>query len=196
MTEIMLYTTLALAIILNVVLIWLLVKKLGASSKKEDGQGLQLILQQINELNRTVDTKIGESSKMMHESVRNQFGESQKLIKEITRELTEVKETGKQVVSFADQLQNLQDIRDNLLSTYNSISKPDLDKLNQVLPQSTDIGNILVSLEKISQDRGIRLRKAEFKTDQEDDVKTIQASNSMFNTIDISGNFFWGSHGL
>jgi len=35
------------------------------------------------------------------------------LIKDITKELTEVKETGKQVVSFADQLQSLQDILKN-----------------------------------------------------------------------------------
>jgi DNA recombination protein RmuC len=67
----------------------------------------------MNELNRTVDSKLGESTKMVQSAVTTQFTESQKLIREITRELTEVKETGKQVVSFADQLQSLQDILKN-----------------------------------------------------------------------------------
>ena len=49
----------------------------------------------------------------MHASVREQFGESQKLIKEITAELVHVKETSRQVVGFAEQLQNLQDILQN-----------------------------------------------------------------------------------
>jgi DNA recombination protein RmuC len=82
-------------------------------TKKEDGTGLQMLLTQINELSRTVDSKIGESSKMMQESMTSQLTESQRLIRDITRELTEVKETGKQVVEFADQLQNLQDILKN-----------------------------------------------------------------------------------
>ncbi len=78
-----------------------------------DDTGLKLILQQINELNRTVDAKIGESSKQMSESVRTQLGESAKLIRDVTEGLTKLDETNKQVVSFADQLQNLQDILKN-----------------------------------------------------------------------------------
>ena len=91
---------------------------------KQDDTGLKLILQQLNELSRTVDDKIhtmsqtvdakmNRSSDIVQKSLETQFLESQKLIKEITRELVEVKETGKQVVSFADQLQNLQDILKN-----------------------------------------------------------------------------------
>ena len=75
-----------------------------------DETGLKLILQQINELNRTVDSKIGESTRHMNESVRSQLGESANLIREVTKGLTKLDETNRQVVSFADQLQNLQDI--------------------------------------------------------------------------------------
>jgi DNA recombination protein RmuC len=74
---------------------------------------LKLILQQVNELSRTMDAKIGETTRQMNESVRNQFGESAKLIREVTVGLTKLDETNKQVVSFADQLQNLQDILKN-----------------------------------------------------------------------------------
>ncbi|MHB1316228.1 MAG: hypothetical protein ACYCZW_00005, partial [Minisyncoccota bacterium] len=44
--------------------------------KETSDIGLKLVLEQINELSRTVDTKITESGRMMNESVRMQFGES------------------------------------------------------------------------------------------------------------------------
>ncbi len=80
---------------------------------KTDDTGLKLILQQMNELSRTVDHKIGESSKMMQHSMTSQLSESQKLIRDITEELVRVSEGQKQVVNFADQLQSLQDILKN-----------------------------------------------------------------------------------
>jgi len=80
---------------------------------KSDDTGLNLILQQINELNRTVDAKIGENSRQMNDTIKNQLGESASLIREVTKGLTKLDETNKQVVSFADQLQNLQDILKN-----------------------------------------------------------------------------------
>lgn len=80
---------------------------------KQDDTGLKLILQQLNEVSRTMDTKMNRSSDIVQKSLETQFSESQKLIREITRELTEVKETGKQVMGFADQLQSLQDILKN-----------------------------------------------------------------------------------
>ncbi len=67
----------------------------------------------LSELTRQLDQKMGESSKLVHESLHRQFGESQKLIKEITEELTHVKDTGRRVEGFAEQLQSLQDILKN-----------------------------------------------------------------------------------
>jgi DNA recombination protein RmuC len=91
---------------------------------KQDDTGLKLLLQQVNELNRTVDSKMhemtktmdskmGETARTMNDSLRNQFSESAKLIKDVTQGLTKLDETNKQVVSFADQLQSLQDILKN-----------------------------------------------------------------------------------
>jgi len=96
---------------INAFLLWFFLR--NKKDEKEESVGLNLLLEQMNELSRTVDSKLGESTKIMQSAVTTQFTESQKLIKEITRELTEVKETGKQVVSFADQLQSLQDILKN-----------------------------------------------------------------------------------
>ena len=97
----------------NGILIWFLLSRNKETGKPESDTGLKLILQQVNELSRTVDAKIGESAKQMNDSVRTQFGESAKLIREVTQGLTKLDETNRQVVSFADQLQNLQDILKN-----------------------------------------------------------------------------------
>ena len=93
-----------------VVVIFLLLRK---KEVKSEDNGLKLLLEQMNNLSRTVDQKLGESSKLMHESVQSQFGNSQKLIKEITEELTHVKDTGRRVEGFAEQLKSLQDILKN-----------------------------------------------------------------------------------
>ncbi len=98
---------------LNAVALFIFSKKLGEKKDEGNGDGMKLLLAQLNELSRTVDHKMAESNKMMNESVRNQFGESAKLIREVTQGLTKLDETNRQVVSFADQLQSLQDILKN-----------------------------------------------------------------------------------
>lgn len=99
--------------------LWLISKKLSGA-KNGSGQEWLMVQNQLNELvrangelTRALGDKISESSQQMHDAVKLQFGESQKLIKEITTELTQVKETSRQVVNFADQLQDLQDILKN-----------------------------------------------------------------------------------
>ncbi|MBX4199065.1 DNA recombination protein RmuC [Candidatus Parcubacteria bacterium] len=87
--------------------------KLKSGKSEDKGEGMNLLLQQLNELSRTVDMKMNEGHKLMHESVRTQFGESAKLIREVTEGLTKLDETNRQVVSFADQLQSLEDILKN-----------------------------------------------------------------------------------
>lgn len=79
----------------------------------QDTQGLMLLQNSIQDLARTLDSRVAESSKQMHESVRSQLGESARLIKDVTEGLTKLDETNRQVVSFADQLQSLQDILKN-----------------------------------------------------------------------------------
>ncbi len=107
--------TLTLIIVTAILLVnvWLVLKISKKPEEKADDKGLNLLLTQLNEFSRTVDHKMTESSRMMNESVRVQFGESAKLIKEVTQGLTKLDETNRQVVSFADQLQSLQDILKN-----------------------------------------------------------------------------------
>ena len=111
--EIVIIAAIVILVILNSVVAYKLLKGNSQSEKKEDGEGMKLLLTQLNELSRTVDHKLAETNKMMNESVRTQFGESAKLIREVTEGLTKLDETNRQVVSFADQLQSLQDILKN-----------------------------------------------------------------------------------
>jgi DNA recombination protein RmuC len=105
--------TLIILLALLLVNVYLVLQVTRRKDGEEKGEGLNLLLTQLNELSRTVDHKMAESTRLMNESVRTQFGESAKLIREVTQGLTKLDETNKQVVSFADQLQSLQDILKN-----------------------------------------------------------------------------------
>ena len=77
--------------------------------RPEDGQSLILLQNQMNEITRTLDAKLSESTR----AIQSQFGQSAKIIKDVTERLTKLDETNRQVVNFADQLKNLQDILKN-----------------------------------------------------------------------------------
>lgn len=80
---------------------------------QQDEGGMLLLQQQLQNLERTLEARVNESSKAMQESSHRQFSESSKLIKEITTELTSVKEIGRQTQTYAEQLQSLQDLLKN-----------------------------------------------------------------------------------
>lgn len=61
------------------------------------------------EMSRVMDSKMSESTRVMQQ----QFGQSAKIIQDVTERLTKLDETNRQVVGFADQLRNLQDILKN-----------------------------------------------------------------------------------
>lgn len=80
-----------------------------AQKPKDDTQSMLLLQNQINQIAQTLDVKMGESARAM----QNQFSQSASIIRDVTEKLTRLDETNKQVVSFADQLKNLQDILKN-----------------------------------------------------------------------------------
>lgn len=115
--EYLLIGTVIILLAIVVVLLYLIMSKFGLNKPKNDTLLLQ---QQLQELTRIVDQKISETHKAMNETQTNlnrtvqaQFGQSMKVITDITERLTKLDETNKQVVSFADQLQSLQDILKN-----------------------------------------------------------------------------------
>lgn len=54
-----------------------------------------------------------EHSRQVQQTIQGQFGQSAKIIQDVTERLTKLDETNRQVVNFADQLQGLQDILKN-----------------------------------------------------------------------------------
>ncbi len=87
------------------VMLYFLLRK----EKPNDDSSSVLIQEQLKEIRQTMDTKMGDSAKIMQQ----QFSQSAQIIKEVTERLTKLDETNRQVVNFADQLQNLQDILKN-----------------------------------------------------------------------------------
>jgi len=84
--------------------------------RKKDGEkdiGVDIMLQQLNDLKNTVDQKLGENEKSMRESLMHQSNQSTKIISDITERLTRLDEGNKQVIGFAQGLQQLQDILKN-----------------------------------------------------------------------------------
>ena len=88
-------------------------RKKTAPAPQQDDTGFKLLLQQMNELTRTVDAKLGESAKEMNSAMRHQASESTKIIAEVTEKLTLLDVTNRQVVGFTEQLEELQDILKN-----------------------------------------------------------------------------------
>lgn len=108
---------LTVAIIVAVLLLaqgiglWLVLKR--REEQKSDNGGFMLIQNQMEKLERALDSRMAESSRAVHETMRSQLGESSRLIKEITEEITSVKEIGRETGKFAEQLKGLQDILKN-----------------------------------------------------------------------------------
>ena len=134
--EMILIVLVVIAILANIIMLAIFVRrgKTGGTSEADETKnaaesaGIKMVLDQMNtnmhelsrtvdrkvgDLTKTVDTKIDQSSRNVQESMRSQLSESAKLIREVTQGLTKLDETNRQVVSFADQLQNLQDILKN-----------------------------------------------------------------------------------
>ncbi len=92
-------------------------------SKKDfesERQSLSFLQKEIQSLRESFDNKISNTTKEVHDVVRSQFSESQKLLQSVSGHLAEVKrevgsfsETNKQVVGFAEQLRELQDVLKN-----------------------------------------------------------------------------------
>ncbi|MDZ7726157.1 MAG: DNA recombination protein RmuC [Candidatus Campbellbacteria bacterium] len=118
--EIILLVAILFLVVSVVVLAILLLRVNKKLSGKDNNDSLVFLQNQLNELSRTLDSKLSESSKSMNESVKTQFSESQKLIrdftndlKSITKEITEVKETNKQVFTITESLENLEKVLKN-----------------------------------------------------------------------------------
>lgn len=82
----------------------------GMGLLKSDMQGItQLMAQSQAHLNERLD----HSSARMQDTMQKQFGESAKIIADVTNRLTRLDETNKRVVGVADELKTLQNVLQN-----------------------------------------------------------------------------------
>lgn len=96
-------------IVLFGVFFFIIKRVFSKETKQEDTNGLLLIQNQISEITKMVDAKLGQS----HDAVRHQSEQSMRIITDVTEKLTRLEETNKQVIGFTDQLNKLQDILKN-----------------------------------------------------------------------------------
>ncbi len=107
----------------NGFLVYLLLRKRTEKPAEADQsilllqQGMQELARTMNERladsTRTLDARLGESSRTIQRTVESQLSESSKIVREVTEGLTRLGETNRQVIGFAEQLKQLQDVLKN-----------------------------------------------------------------------------------
>lgn len=111
----------ALLVAIMALLGFLLLGKKGGGS---DVQSMVLLQNQVQELSRALEDKLGEGTKTMSEFMRTQSEQGHRLIStinkqvqdqllEVVKGVTETKESTKQVFTIAEQLQNLEKVLKN-----------------------------------------------------------------------------------
>lgn len=98
-----------LGVIIVILLVVILVRGNGKKNEKDD-QTFLILQDQLERLRNTVEGKLERSSSDLHQTLHRQTSESSRIMNEIIRELTEVKEGNKQVFSVTEQLQGLQKV--------------------------------------------------------------------------------------
>ncbi len=106
---------------LLIAILGVLVYLLRAPKAPQDTQGMVLLQQRIQELERSMETKLGEGTNRMFESMKTQSDQAQRLMSTISKQVSdqlmevvkgvsETKESTKQVFTIAEQLQNLEKV--------------------------------------------------------------------------------------
>ncbi len=129
-----------IGVAIGALLVYIFTRNRPSPVANNDAQntGFQLLMQQVTDLQKTIDQKLGESEKSVREGMMHQSNQSNRLIADITERLTRLDETNKQVVGFADQLRNLQDILKNPKQRGTILGEYYLETiLSRVLPPKT-----------------------------------------------------------
>src|ERR1700689_4378993 len=113
-----------------VIVLGVLVLAMGAllwrrqTSTPKDSEASLMLKQDMSELNQSIaqlkeglqdklTERLDKNQAMMLGSLQKQFSESSKIIAEVTKNLTELKESNKQVMGITDELKVLQNVLSN-----------------------------------------------------------------------------------
>jgi DNA recombination protein RmuC len=95
-------------IVIIILLVILIMKKPKVEEK--DDQAFLILQDQLERLRSTMENKLERGQSELHQVLHRQTSESSRVMNDIIRELTEVKEGNKQVFSMTEQLQNLEKV--------------------------------------------------------------------------------------
>ncbi len=120
----MLQIAIVALLLANLALVAYLLVRRQKIEVEQDTQGLLLLQNQLEQLTRSMDTKLSQGNEQMFQSMRAQFDQSQRLMSditsrvsdqllEVTKGVTETKESTKQVFTIAEQLSSLERVLKN-----------------------------------------------------------------------------------
>lgn len=198
-----------------VIILGLAVLVLGALLFKRpagtDTQSTLLLKQDLNKLSTDITNLQSGLQNTMLTSVQRQFTESNKIIAEVTRNLAELKESNKQVVSVTDELKTLQNVLQNpkqrgvlgeyyLQSVLENVLPPERFKLQYKICKDEDgrdlicdavimldKGQMLAVDSKFSLENYNRLIESKDKLERESLVKLFKAD--LKNRIDETAKY-------
>lgn len=112
---ILLIILLLAAVVVGFLVIILSVNRQVTSLKQElkSDAALGLIKQDLQGIHNTLNDRLEKSNETMRDAMARQFAASSRLIGEVTRDLTELKESNKRVMSITDELKLLQNTLQN-----------------------------------------------------------------------------------
>lgn len=162
---------------------------------KADIDGLSDDVNKLREgLSDKLTERLDKNQDMMLKGLQKQFAASSKLIAEVTRDLTEIKESNKQVVNVTDELKTLQNILQNpkqrgvlgeyyLQSVLENTMAPEMFSLQYTFKNGEivdavvylDKGKILPIDSKFSLENYNRLVESKSKTERESLAKLFKA---------------------
>lgn len=100
-------------VVLVVILLFLITYLFSKNHASSEDKVLHNSVANLSQMMRDMEHKMISSEREMKRSSEMQFQNSNKLIQEITREITEVKEGNKQVLTMTEQLTNLEKVLTN-----------------------------------------------------------------------------------
>ena len=114
MSETLLIILLVVVVMGFGLMVYVLGRQLSAmKGELKNDTALGLIKQDLQGINQTINERMERSNVSMNNAMRQQFAASSRLISEVTRDLTELKESNKQVLSITDELKLLQNTLQN-----------------------------------------------------------------------------------
>jgi len=186
--------------------------KLRSMEAPQEDLAMNLLKQDIQAISRTLDERLDRSSDVMRDTINRQYAASARLIGEVTRDLTELKESNKRVMSITDELKLLQNTLQNpkqrgvlgeyfLQSVLDNVLPPERYKLQykfndgEIVDAAVflDKGKILPVDSKFSLENYNRLVDEKDKNQQEVLLRAIK--NDLKNRIDETAKYIRPSEG-